>query len=135
VYSTILVGTDGSPTASQAVAAAARLATDLGAALHIASAYGHPTEAPHFPLSSVSDLNRLLDDAGTQAADLGAAAEKHILETEPAAGLLALAADIGADLIVVGNRGLGAVQGYFLGSVPAKVVRDAPCSVMVVKTD
>jgi nucleotide-binding universal stress UspA family protein len=62
------------------------------------------------------------------------AAETHALDVEPGEGLVGLASSLGADLIVVGNRFLGGVQGYFMGSVPAKVLRHAPCSVLVVHT-
>ena len=44
------------------------------------------------------------------------------------------ALELRADLIVVGNRGLRGIQGYFMGSVPSQVLRDAPCSVLVVRT-
>jgi maltose/moltooligosaccharide transporter len=39
-----------------------------------------------------------------------------------------------ANLIVVGNRGLGASQGQLLGSVPANVVKNAVCDVLVIQT-
>ena len=38
------------------------------------------------------------------------------------------------NLIVVGNRGLGAVEGQLLGSVPSDVVKNAACDVLIVQT-
>lgn len=59
--------------------------------------------------------------------------EQRVVAGDPARALL----DIGASpasLIVVGNRGLGAGEGELLGSVPAEVVRNATCDVLVVQT-
>ncbi len=56
--------------------------------------------------------------------------ESRAVEDLPAQALLH-AAD-GADLLVLGSRGLGGVKSFFLGSVSAKVLHDAPCPVVVV---
>lgn len=134
MYQSILVGTDGSPSATLAVEQAGSLAAEQGAELHIASAYGDPESSAKTPEGLVSNTNLVLEEARKLVAELGVDATKHVLEVEPSEGLCDLAVGIGADLIIVGNRGLGGVQGYFLGSVPAKVVREAPCAVLVVKT-
>ena len=52
---------------------------------------------------------------------------------DPARALLDVAGDDPASLIVVGNRGLGARDGDNLGSVPAEVVRNAACDVLIVQ--
>jgi maltose/moltooligosaccharide transporter len=52
---------------------------------------------------------------------------------DPAQALLDTAGDDPAALIVVGNRGLGAASGEVLGAVPAAVVRDAKCDVLIVQ--
>lgn len=73
--------------------------------------------------------------AGRALADaLGARAEEvNVTEGEPAAGLLRVAVDRGADLVVVGNRGITGAR-RFLASVPSRVARRAPCDVLLVKT-
>jgi nucleotide-binding universal stress UspA family protein len=68
-----------------------------------------------------------LDDAGIavhSVARLG----------EPADALLAVAEEVGADLIVIGNRGISGVRRYLLGAVADRVAHHAPCSVQIVHT-
>ncbi len=134
MFSVVVVGTDGSETAGRAVASAAQLATEMGAALHVLSAYGP---------SMRQDLERLahgggsvaavLNDAAASVADTGCQIETHELDGDPAEAIMAFATQAGADLIAVGNKGLGGVQGM-LGSVPSKIVKQSPCSVLIVKT-
>ncbi|NLA90749.1 MAG: universal stress protein, partial [Synergistaceae bacterium] len=45
--------------------------------------------------------------------------------------IVKFADELGATMIMIGHRGLGAVERFFLGSVAAKVVANAPCSVYV----
>jgi nucleotide-binding universal stress UspA family protein len=56
------------------------------------------------------------------------------VEGEPADAILATAAEQGADLIVIGNRGMGALSGHLLGSVPGDIAHRAPCDVLIVQT-
>ena len=51
----------------------------------------------------------------------------------PADAIVEYAEKNGVDLIVIGNKGAGAVERFLIGSVSSKVVSHAPCSVMVVK--
>jgi nucleotide-binding universal stress UspA family protein len=134
MFNSIVVGTDGSATASRAVEEAAHLAKDHGAELHIVSAFGKPGEARQASLVNAGSVDPVLDEAAAIAKAQGVAARTHVLETEPGDGIVAIATDLGADLIVVGNRLIRGIQGYFMGSVPAAVLRDAPCSVLVVRT-
>ena len=60
--------------------------------------------------------------------------EQRLVEGDPAQALLDAVGANPANLIVVGNRGLGASQGQLLGSVPAGVVKNAVCDVLVVQT-
>jgi maltose/moltooligosaccharide transporter len=60
--------------------------------------------------------------------------ERRIVAAPPARALLEAAGDNAKNLIVVGNRGLGAEEGQALGSVPGEVVRHAMCNVLVVQT-
>lgn len=60
--------------------------------------------------------------------------QERIVATSPAQALLQTAGDNPRNLIVVGNRGVGAEKGELLGSVPAEVVRNAVCNVMIVQT-
>lgn len=134
MFNSIVVGTDGSATAARAVDEAVQLAKDHGAELHIVSAFGKPGEARQATHLNSGSVNAVLDDAARVAKVAGVSAHKHVLDTEPGEGIVAAAAELDADLIVVGNRLIRGIQGYFMGSVPAAVLRDAPCSVLVVRT-
>jgi nucleotide-binding universal stress UspA family protein len=57
----------------------------------------------------------------------------HALPGDPARAILQVANEVGADLIVVGNKGMKGA-GRVLGSVPNEVAHRAPCSVLIVKT-
>jgi nucleotide-binding universal stress UspA family protein len=59
--------------------------------------------------------------------------ELHVREEDPAEGIIRAAQERGADVIVVGNRGMTGAR-RFLASVPSKVARGAPCHVLLVKT-
>ncbi|MGJ3263006.1 MAG: universal stress protein [Salinarimonas sp.] len=59
--------------------------------------------------------------------------ESRIADAPPAEALVDVAREEGADVLVIGSRGLGRLQGLILGSVSQKVVHDAPCAVLVVK--
>jgi maltose/moltooligosaccharide transporter len=60
--------------------------------------------------------------------------EQRLVAGDPAKALLDTVGSNPANLIVVGNRGLGANEGQLLGSVPRDVVKDAVCDVLVVQT-
>jgi maltose/moltooligosaccharide transporter len=60
--------------------------------------------------------------------------DHRVVAGSPAQALLEVAGSDPANLIVVGNRGLGAAEGEALGSVPREVVKNAVCNVMVVQT-
>ena len=53
---------------------------------------------------------------------------------DPADAILDVAEEQGADLIVVGNKGMTGAKRFLLGSVPNKVSHHAPCSVLIVRT-
>ncbi len=145
-YKSIVVGTDGSSTAERAVVQAATLASDEQARLVVVSAY-HPGDGPATwvdPDTVPADIRYTLTDR-VQAEELAergralaraAGASKVVVQAlagDPAAVLLAAAADFDADLIVVGSKGLtGRVR--FLGSVASAVGHHAPCDVLVAHT-
>ncbi|MDX6301589.1 MAG: maltose/moltooligosaccharide transporter, partial [Nocardioidaceae bacterium] len=60
--------------------------------------------------------------------------EQQVVAGDPAQALLDTVGTNPANLIVVGNRGLGANEGQLLGSVPGDVVKNAVCDVLVVQT-
>lgn len=80
--------------------------------------------------AAVAELAPLVSDA--ERAEIGSLHE-HVALGDPAAEIVALAGELGADLVVVGSHGGDALQRLLTGSVAQKVVRDAPCPVVVVK--
>ena len=146
MFKRIVVGTDGSETASRAVAHAAQLAQLSGASLEIVSAF-EPVpqdrirdEALQVPgdiahgVGPREDVNANLDSAMDIASKAGAEVNVHPREGDPADAILDVAEELGADLIVVGNKGMTGARRFLLGSVPNKVSHHAPCGVYIVRT-
>ena len=137
----IVVGTDGSETASVAVGEAIQLAKAFDSTLHVVCAYHpHGVDTRGVPAefqSAVqpdSTAQAVLDDVQARARQVGVKAEPHSVTGDAADALLNLAAEIDAALIVVGNKGISSVRRYVLGNIPSKVVHHAPCSTYVVHT-
>jgi nucleotide-binding universal stress UspA family protein len=146
VFRSIVVGTDGSETAAKAVAAAVELATLSGATLEIVSAYEPVSgqrlreEARQVPpdlqwiVNRRADVDATLRQAAVHARDAGVAVQTFAREGDPADAILDVAEELGADLIVVGNKGMTGAKRFLLGSVPNKVSHHAPCAVMIIRT-
>ncbi|SKB07688.1 universal stress protein [Aeromicrobium choanae] len=138
MYKTILVGVDGSDTASRAAEVAAELASATGAALHIVTAVDEKaaaaTDLPPgmHPLSPGERAEAIARQVAESLSYQGTV-EASPAPGKPADALVHVAKEIGADLIVVGNR---RVQGIsrLLGSVATDVAHHAPCDVYIVKT-
>jgi nucleotide-binding universal stress UspA family protein len=141
MYSSIVVGTDGSETAKQALLHAMDLAAVNGGTVHIVSAYRSSgaavrvgTEAEHWYVDTRTKIDAILDSAAAMARSRGIAAETHAVETDPGDAIVAIASEVGADAVVVGNKGMRGAKRFLLGSVPNKVAHNAPCTVVIVKT-
>jgi nucleotide-binding universal stress UspA family protein len=127
-YRRIVVGTDGSDSAIRAVRHAGWLAGALGADLIVTHAYPEAREDPGSPQRVGASVLR---DA---CARIPEASPTSMLRTGEAAGtLVGLAREEEADLIVVGNRGLGSRR-VLMGTVPGRVAQRAPCDVLIAHT-
>jgi len=146
VFNRIVVGTDGSETAGEAVRQAVELAKLAGARLSIVSAFapvpkrrlqneqeGAPADV-QYEIGPREDVNIVLDAAAANAKKEGLDVQTHPVEGDPAEAVLNVAEEIEADLIVVGNKGMTGARRFLLGSVPNNVSHHAPCSVMIVRT-
>lgn len=147
-YHTVVVGTDGSETSFVAVERAAAIAKDAGATLVLACAYipapDKDTARDRDVLreeayqvvgsAPADDTVRTALDRATRAADGPITVQTEVVQGKPADVLTKITTDRGADLLVVGNRGLNTLAGRILGSVPLDVVRHAGCDVLVVHT-
>jgi maltose/moltooligosaccharide transporter len=143
VYDRVVVGSDGTPTSLYAVDRAAEVAQAAQAKLVVVTAYrdGEPSagsgsgEGVHRDLFGVEVARRALEESVTGLTKERARyIEQRLVAGDPAQALLDTVGASPANLIVVGNRGLGANEGQLLGSVPAGVVRNAVCDVLVVQT-
>jgi nucleotide-binding universal stress UspA family protein len=147
MFRSIVVGTDGSDTAAEAVRRAGVLAQAFRADLHVVNAY----RAPAMVLASTADPGvlpsvvleweaaaredacRLLEDVAGALVGVGDSVTTHAVLAHPATAILSVAEQVGADLIVVGNRGMKGPR-RVLGSVPNHVSHHADCDVLVVDT-
>jgi nucleotide-binding universal stress UspA family protein len=146
VFKSIVVGTDGSDTATQAVRQAADLASAVGAKLELVSAYepvpqqrlaGERRDAPEdiqWAIGPREDVDATLEAAAALAREKGVQVEVFPRQGDPADAILDVAEESEADLIVVGNKGMTGAKRFLLGSVPNKVSHHAPCSVLIIRT-
>lgn len=137
----IVVGTDGSEPAVRALDQAIAVAKRDGAALHIVTALPDAalirerisSGATTFSINLSQVADSVLARAAERAEREGVQAETHASEHDPAEAIITVAKEVGADLIVVGSRGLSGIERFLLGSVSTKVASHAPCNVMIVR--
>jgi nucleotide-binding universal stress UspA family protein len=135
----LLVAVDGSDGSNAAVEEALALAADLGAALTFAYVRRPPSLLlgdPFYQHVLTGDFAKAcsaVTEAMEAAAAVGIEAESEILEGDPCDEIVSLADNRGADLIVVGSRGYGALAGALLGSVSRAVLQHAHRPVLVAK--
>ena len=137
MFQKVVVGADASDTAAEAVRQAIELVKLSGGELHIVSAYRpqHLSTAGQEEQSlATGDLaESVLADHVSRARAAGVTAQRHARAGAAAEAICDLAEEIGADLIIVGNKGMTGVR-RVLGSVPNSVAHHAPCSVLIAQT-
>ena len=146
MFSSIVVGTDGSETASKAVLQATELARQVGASVSLVSAYEPVSgnrlreerrEVPkdlEWMVNPREDVEATLKEAAENVEGAGVKVDTFAREGDPADAILDVAEETKADLIVVGNKGMTGAKRFLLGSVPNKVSHHAPCGVYIVRT-
>ena len=136
MFETIVVGTNWSDSADVAFARALELARSNDAALHVVTAHdpspapvvggaAAPAAGPDFQSDIV--LERALERLGAPDFEV----RQHTSTAEPGQAILEVAQEVGADLIVVGNKGM---HRRVLGSIPNTVSHRASCDVLIVQT-
>jgi nucleotide-binding universal stress UspA family protein len=139
MFKKILAAVDGSAHSRAALDYARRVAETVGAELWILHAF-----APTSDLLGYTDFaervaqrksqgQKLLAELRQGLADSPLPITEELLEGPGAEAILRVAGNHGVDLIVMGTRGLGAIEGVVLGSVSRKVTQQAPCPVMLVR--
>jgi nucleotide-binding universal stress UspA family protein len=140
---TVAVGTDGSGTADKAVEFAIEMAARYEARIVFISAYvpvresrleREARDAPEdlqWTINPAEDVDATLRECEERAEEKGLRWASEAREGDPAKILVQLAESNGADVLVIGNKGM---ERKVLGSVPNSVSHNAPCSVLIVKT-
>jgi nucleotide-binding universal stress UspA family protein len=146
MFSSIVVGTDGSDSATQAVREAVDMAKAVGATLELVSAYAPVSEqrlraerrdAPEdvqWAIHPKQEVETALSDAAEIAREAGVNVNTHARQGDPADAILDVAEEQKADVVIVGNKGMTGAKRFLLGSVPDKISHHAPCSVLIVRT-
>jgi nucleotide-binding universal stress UspA family protein len=146
VIRSIVVGTDGSDTATEAVRQATELARTLGARIYLVSAYEPVPESRlrderlqvpddlQWTINPREDVDRTLELGAEGMREVGVQVETLAREGDPADAILDVAEEREADMIVVGNKGMTGAKRFLLGSVPNKISHHAPCSVLIIRT-
>ena len=142
----MVVGTDGSDTATLAVRQAIELARSVGARIDLVSAYEPVSDARlreesmvvpkdlQWMINPREDVLATLEEAAAEIRAEGVEVEMFARQGDPADAILDVAEERGSDLIVVGNKGMTGARRFMLGSVPNKVSHHAPCSVLIIRT-
>ncbi len=142
----ILLATDGSEEAELAALRAVDLADATDSELHLVHVGVVPIFMKSYPgtlgyygklYEQIEEVSRelLREQSRRVKAAGGAVAGSHLRMGEVALEIVALAEELGADLIVMGSRGLGGVRRALMGSVSDSVVRHAHCPVLVVRAE
>ena len=139
MLSTVAVGTDGSATAARAIEQAAEIARRFGAKLVLLSAFSDSGSTAvaeedielQWATNSSARVRSILERLQAELGQSGVDCEIRADEGDPADVLVRLAEECGADLLVIGNKGM---KRRLLGSVPNTVTHKAECSVLVIKT-
>jgi nucleotide-binding universal stress UspA family protein len=141
---TILLATDGSPSAGEATALAIELAHATGAKLHIVTAWSIPVSSlgtypafvsttAEFAEDEQAHARHVLQAAAQAASDADLEAQTVLRRGEAADAICAVATEVGADLLVVGSHGWNPIRRLVLGSVSTRVLHHAHCPVMVAR--
>lgn len=140
---TVVVGYDGSMDARRALDAAMDQIADDGI-VHVVTAFDQPSrneiarvierlpEEFRTNYSVDATPRGYLRDAEIALEGRGVRHEGHFVDDHAASAILDIADDVGADLIVIGTRGLGRVERFLRGSVSARVANHARTSLMMV---
>jgi nucleotide-binding universal stress UspA family protein len=146
MFKSIVVGTDGSDTATRAVRQSIEVAQAVGATLEIVSAYEPvPTQrlneerrnAPEdlqWVINPREDVDATLERSAAAAREAKVPVNIYARQGEPADAVLDVTEEREAELIIVGNKGMTGAKRFLLGSVPNKVSHPARCSVLIIRT-
>lgn len=135
---TIVVGLDGSANSHEAVHWAARLAASLGAEVVAVHALGLLDQLePDGPMVPTQPNREEIAGRaeGPWSEPLAEAGVRHrvvLHDGNPVDVVLDVVEEVGADLVVVGSRGIGGSPALLLGSTSSQIAQRCPCPVTIV---
>lgn len=139
MFSHVLVAWDGSPTSQRALGYAVEIARRFGARLQLVSVArsAEHAETDAERKESLEDARRFFADRSGAAINRvrsqGVSIEALVVEgPHPAEAIVDMAHDVGADLIVVGRRGLSGFTRFLMGSIADRIARYAKCPVLII---
>lgn len=145
-FSKIVVPTDFSDHANQALAYAEALASELGASLHLVHVIDMPTlptiwspevyvpDLPGIQAAAFTDAQRRMEIHSAALRGHGIAVKTDVILGHVARAVTEYASDVGADLVVMSTHGRTGLAHLAMGSVAEHVVRLAPCPVLTIRT-
>ncbi|HKZ19335.1 MAG TPA: universal stress protein [Acidimicrobiia bacterium] len=122
-YRRILVGAHGTATSAVAEEVAASLANQLGASLTLV----------HVGDDSLASA-KILEEAAERARRAGVEAEGAQQQGEIAQSIMTAATERLADLLVIGDHGIGSGSRFAMGGIPDQVAHNTPIDILVVRT-
>lgn len=144
----ILVPIDGSPTSQKAAMTAIDIAKRYGSEMIFmtvarrpeiigtgSSGYGGVYNLDTLTDELTKHQEKILDNFVDHLDLAGIKTEKRIAVGTPSEEIVDMAAEIKADLIVIGRRGYSRIKRFFIGSVSNRVISEAPCPVLVINDD
>jgi nucleotide-binding universal stress UspA family protein len=140
MFTKILLAVDGSDHALHAAKMAGDLARNMKseslrivvAFSHIPSYLGEPNMQDAID-SRLKESDQILQTALDAAGKIPGEIQTEVIEGAPAETIINVAVTRNSNVIVMGSRGMGALEGLLLGSTSQKVVSDAPCPVLIVR--
>jgi len=139
MFKSIVVAIDGSKHSHKALDYAKDLAEQSKAALWLVHVFPHTSGLlegdvyEKLVVKRESEGQAILDEARQKLGDTTLEVHEELLEAPETEAIISVAKTRKADLIVMGSRGRGSLQGLLLGSITHKVIQHAPCPVMVVR--
>lgn len=146
MYRHILVGTDGSETATEAVRHAATLAAAADSRLTVLCVFNDPDaedlaatqdrlpEDLRWTVTGVAQAEERATTGAQVARRVGADTRTRVERGHPADMILRVLETGDFDLVVVGSRGLSSPARFVLGNVPDAISHHAPCDVAIIHT-
>ena len=140
---TIVVGVDGSDNAQRAIDAAVSSIAE-GGTIHVVTAFDAPSahkiqslyqsvpEEFRSTIDLLSGPRQAMHDARFYVVDKGVECVEHFVDDDPASAILGVAEMVGADLVVIGSRGLGRAAQMLRGSVSTKIAHHCTSDFLVI---